>query len=152
LKLALPARAKLNLELEVLGRNADGFHDLRTTFQAIELHDTLEIEAAPATGLEVTGLQLKEAGENSVLKAQRALERAAGRELPARMQLHKRIPPGSGLGGASSDAAAALRGLTAIYALGVTSRRSRARSGPTCPSSSPADARVAKVAASASCH
>ena len=119
MKLALPARAKLNLELEVIGRNADGFHDLRTTFQAIELHDTLEIEAAPATGLEVTGLELKEAGDNSVLKAQRALERAAGRELPARIQLHKRIPPGSGLGGASSDAAAALRGLSAIYALGV---------------------------------
>jgi 4-diphosphocytidyl-2-C-methyl-D-erythritol kinase len=57
--------------------------------------------------------------DNSVLNAQRALERVAGRVLPARIHLHKRIPPGSGMGGASSDAAATLRGLSALYGLEV---------------------------------
>src|SRR5207245_11747325 len=51
LTIALPARAKLNLDLEVVGRTDDGFHQLRTTFQAIDLHDLLEIEAADETKL-----------------------------------------------------------------------------------------------------
>jgi len=57
--------------------------------------------------------------DNSVLNAQRALERVAGRALPARIHLHKRIPPGSGMGGASSDAATTLRGLSALHGLEI---------------------------------
>src|SRR5207249_6704435 len=49
LTLALPARAKLNLDLEVIGRHSDGFHELRTTFQAIELHDLLEVRSEEHT-------------------------------------------------------------------------------------------------------
>lgn len=113
---ALPARAKLNLDLTVVGRRADGYHDLHTTMQTIELHDLLVIDAAETTSLTVSGLAV-DARDNSVLKAQQAMEHAAGRALPATFHLHKRIPPGSGMGGASSDAAAALRGLTLIYAL-----------------------------------
>jgi 4-diphosphocytidyl-2-C-methyl-D-erythritol kinase len=118
LALALPARAKLNLELEVLGRNEDGFHDIRTTFQAIELQDTLELEPAGRTSFASDGYEI-DPSDNSVLKAHRLLEESVGRALPMRLQLHKRIPPGSGLGGASSDAAAALRGLTTIHSLDV---------------------------------
>ena len=116
--LALPARAKLNLELEVLGRNQDGFHDIRTTFQAIELQDTLELEPAARTSFASEGFEL-DPTDNSVLKAHRLLEESMGRVLPTRFQLRKRIPPGSGLGGASSDAATALRGLTAMHSLDV---------------------------------
>src|SRR5207302_8827528 len=94
LKLALPARAKLNLDLEVLGRNAAGFHDLRTTFQAIALHDLLEIETAPETGFTTSGLPVS-AEKNSVLLALRTLEQAAHRSLPSRIHLDQRIPPGS---------------------------------------------------------
>jgi len=117
--LALPARAKLNLDLTVVGRRADGLHELRSRMQAIDLHDLLEVEPAARTSLSVTGLEISTSAGNSVLAAQKALEEASGRELPAKLNLHKRIPPGSGLGGASSDAATALRGLAAIHCLDV---------------------------------
>jgi 4-diphosphocytidyl-2-C-methyl-D-erythritol kinase len=115
LTLALPARAKLNLDLEVLARRGDGFHEVRTRLQSIDLHDLLLMAAADRTTITMSGLALKKAAENSVLKAHAALERVAGRELHTRFVLHKRIPPGSGLGGASSDAAAALRGMAQIH-------------------------------------
>lgn len=111
--LALPAHAKLNLDLRVLGVRPDGYHELRTTFQAISLHDLLVIEPAAETHL--TG----GVPDDLVLRAQRALEAAVGRPLPARFRLVKRIPAGAGLGGGSSDAAAALRGLARLHGLGV---------------------------------
>ena len=114
--IALPARAKLNLDLEVVRRRPDGYHDIRTTVQAIELHDLLLIARADETALTLSGLSVGN-NDNSVLKAHAAVEHAAGRKLPAAFHLHKRIPPGSGMGGASSDAAAALRGMQAIFQL-----------------------------------
>jgi len=116
LRLAVPARAKLNLDLEVIGRRPDGYHDLRSTMQTIELHDLLLVEPAAQTALSVSGLGVR-SNDNSVLKAHAALERAANRTLPAAIHLEKRIPPGSGMGGASSDAAATLHGLKAIFKL-----------------------------------
>jgi 4-diphosphocytidyl-2-C-methyl-D-erythritol kinase len=117
LTLAVPARAKLNLDLEVLRRGGDGFHQVRTTIQAVALHDILELAPAERTTINVTGLAIQTNRDNSVLKAHAALERATHRELPTRFDLRKRIPSGAGLGGASSDAAAALRALVTIYAL-----------------------------------
>jgi 4-diphosphocytidyl-2-C-methyl-D-erythritol kinase len=120
LTLAVPARAKLNLDLEVLSRGSDGLHQIRTRMQSVALHDLLELEPAEKrTTLKTTGLAPTEQKDNSVLKAHAALERATGRELPTDFHLHKRIPPGAGLGGASSDAAAALRGLKTIHNLKV---------------------------------
>jgi len=116
LTVALPARAKLNLDLEVVGRDKDGFHQIRTMFQAIDLHDLLVVSEADETTIAISGLSLA-TKDNSVLAAHAALERAARKPLPAAFHLHKRIPPGSGMGGASSDAAAALRALKAMYAL-----------------------------------
>jgi 4-diphosphocytidyl-2-C-methyl-D-erythritol kinase len=115
LSLALPARAKLNLDLQVVRRRADGFHDLETTMQTIDLHDVLVVERARTTELTLSGLSVAH-NDNSVLKAHDALERASGKKLPASFHLHKRIPAGSGMGGASSDAAAALKALKAVYA------------------------------------
>jgi 4-diphosphocytidyl-2-C-methyl-D-erythritol kinase len=115
LTLALPARAKLNLDLEVLGVRDDGFHEVRTTLQAIDLHDLITLQPAVATELTISGLDVTSARQNSVLAAHALLERASGRALPTRMHLYKRIPPGSGLGGASSDAATTLRGLAYLY-------------------------------------
>jgi 4-diphosphocytidyl-2-C-methyl-D-erythritol kinase len=122
LTLALPARAKLNLDLEVTRRREDGFHELRTTFQAIDLHDLVEVERAEQTRFTSSGFGI-DPENNSVLNALRALEAATGRSLPARIHLHKQIPPGSGMGGASSDAAATLRGLQKIYDLANTDLR-----------------------------
>jgi 4-diphosphocytidyl-2-C-methyl-D-erythritol kinase len=115
--LALPARAKLNLDLKVIGRRPDGFHDIKTTMQTIELHDLLTFE--PATGdttLTLEGFEINDR-DNSVLHAHAALERATGKTLSVSIHLEKRIPPGSGLGGASSDAAATLLALKSLFRL-----------------------------------
>ncbi|HLZ94641.1 MAG TPA: hypothetical protein VKT20_04870 [Candidatus Dormibacteraeota bacterium] len=125
---ALPARAKLNLDLKVVGLRADGLHELRTIMQAIDLHDLVQVEVAATTALSISGFAVDER-VNSVTAAHAALEKAAGRALPARFALHKRIPPGSGLGGASSDAAAAMRALAAVYCLDVDLRAVAAEVG-----------------------
>jgi 4-diphosphocytidyl-2C-methyl-D-erythritol kinase len=117
LTLVVPARAKLNLDLAVLGRAEDGFHEVRTHIQAVALHDLLELTQADHTSITTSGRKVSGATNNSVLRAHAAMQEEAGRELPTRFHLEKRIPAGSGMGGASSDAAAALRGLAAIHDL-----------------------------------
>ena len=115
MSIALPARAKLNLDLAVLGRRTDGFHDVRTTLQAIDLHDLVTVTTAEQTALTTSGLPIANAKHNTVLQALAALEQATHRRLPTRIHLHKSIPPGSGMGGASSDAATALKALTTLH-------------------------------------
>jgi len=115
LTIALPARAKLNLDLAVLGRRDDGFHDVRTTLQAIDLHDLITLTPAPRTTLTISGLAAPNTKDNSVLKAHAALEEAVKKKLPTAIHIDKRIPPGSGMGGASSDAATTLKGLSALH-------------------------------------
>ena len=92
-------------------------HELRTHMQAIELHDLLIAAPAERTSLTTSGIELAGPATNSVLRAHAAVEDAVGMKLPTRYQLHKRIPPGSGLGGASSDAAAAMRALRPLFGL-----------------------------------
>ncbi len=116
---ALAARAKLNLDLAVLGRRADGFHDIRTRMQAVALHDLLEVAPSSTTTLAIDGFDTPTGGDNLVLRAHAEVERATRRTLPTQFKLHKRIPPGSGLGGASSDAAATLRGMAALHTLRI---------------------------------
>jgi 4-diphosphocytidyl-2-C-methyl-D-erythritol kinase len=122
----IQAPAKLNRFLAVLGRFQDGFHELELVTTVLDgvadLTDTLEVEAAEALTLELAGpraegLTVDEG--NLVLKAWRLLEREAGRPLPALLRLHKRIPHGAGLGGGSSDAAAALKLGDQFFALGL---------------------------------
>src|ERR1700734_2866502 len=109
----LPAFAKINLSLNVLGRRADGYHELRTIFQTISLHDTLELarSSRPGVALETNDPSLTSGPENLVCRAVEAI----GRELDFRSGVHarlqKRIPVARGLGGGSSDAAAALIGM-----------------------------------------
>jgi 4-diphosphocytidyl-2-C-methyl-D-erythritol kinase len=123
LNVALPARAKLNLDLEVVERRADGFHEIRTNMQAVALHDLLEAAPDEKTTLVVDGMPAPAGADNIVLKALAEVEKAAGRPLPTRFHLYKRIPPGAGLGGASSDGATALRALAAIHRLDVNLRK-----------------------------
>jgi len=97
------APAKLNLELRVLGRRPDGTHEVETVLQAIDLCDLLAIEPASVTTLESSGFAVPAGADNLVLRA------AAEVGLGARFVLDKRIPPGAGMGGGSSDGAAVLR-------------------------------------------
>ena len=111
------ACAKVNWALEVLQRRPDGYHEVRTVIQTIDLCDTLELEPGDGLHLEVNGEGLPPEQENLVTKAAHFLwERAT--ELPgAQMRLSKTIPVAAGLGGGSSDAAAALRGLNELWGL-----------------------------------
>jgi 4-diphosphocytidyl-2-C-methyl-D-erythritol kinase len=124
--LALQAPAKLNRFLAVLGRRHDGFHDLELVTTVLEgvadLTDTLEGEPAAELSLTIsgpTGAGVVADEANLVLRAWRLLEDAAKRTLPAALRLHKRIPHGAGLGGGSSDAAAALRLGNRLFDLGL---------------------------------
>ncbi len=128
--LVVEAPAKLNLFLEVLGRRADGFHDLETVMVAISLRDTLALRPAPA-GVRRLTQRLALATQtlsppppcdetNLVLRAARLLAQATGCEQGVEIELIKRIPWQAGLGGGSSDAAAALWGLNRLWGLGLT--------------------------------
>jgi 4-diphosphocytidyl-2-C-methyl-D-erythritol kinase len=117
------AHAKINLDLRVLGTRADGFHELRTVFQAISLHDTLTIvprEGEFAIECATAGVPLDRS--NLVWKAAQALWRAARRGGDVRdviVHLEKRIPLQAGLGGGSGNAAAALIALARLWRLNV---------------------------------
>ena len=120
MRLTLKAHAKLNLDLRVLGPRPDGYHELRTIFQTIALHDTIVVEAAPRKAFSLAGdASLMPLGEeNLAWKAAAALWRATGRTgVPtgARVAIRKRIPAQAGLGGGSSDAAATLLGLNRLW-------------------------------------
>ena len=122
----IQAPAKLNRFLAVLGRRADGFHELELVTTVLEgvpdLTDTLTAEPAEGLTLEIsgpTGTGLTADESNLVIRAWRLLEDAARRPLPAALRLEKRIPHGAGLGGGSSDAAAALRLGNRLFGLGL---------------------------------
>jgi 4-diphosphocytidyl-2-C-methyl-D-erythritol kinase len=113
------AHAKINLDLRVLGLRPDGFHELRTVFQAISLHDTLACmprEGPFAIECELAGVPLD--GTNLIWRAADALWRALRRTGPPRdmvVRLDKQIPLQAGLGGGSADAAAAMVGLARAW-------------------------------------
>jgi len=113
------AFAKINLSLRVLGTRPDGFHELRTLFQSIALHDTLTIRRRRgAFQLTCDDPQLPVDGRNLIVRAARAAWKASGRRgspRDVRIDLVKRIPLEAGLGGGSSDAVAALRALGRLW-------------------------------------
>lgn len=117
----LAAPAKVNLFLKILHRRDDGFHELETLFQAVELCDRVTVaRAGTGVALEVDGPDLGPLEENLAHRAARAfLHRVGARGGEGvRIRLEKRIPAGAGLGGGSSDAAAVLRCLNALWGMG----------------------------------
>jgi 4-diphosphocytidyl-2-C-methyl-D-erythritol kinase len=118
--LRLRAAAKVNLCLKVLGRRPDGFHEIETVVQSVALHDGLELTiGGDGIRLEVDDARLPADSRNLVWSAARALLRECPPGRGLAMRLQKRIPVAAGLGGGSSDAAAALRGVDVLYALGL---------------------------------
>ena len=109
----LRAFAKINLCLHVMGRRADGYHELRTIFQAISLHDTLQLSVIrkPGVALETSDPSLSTGRENLVYRAIEAIGCEIGFRGGIHARLEKRIPVARGLGGGSSDAAAAIIGM-----------------------------------------
>jgi 4-diphosphocytidyl-2-C-methyl-D-erythritol kinase len=114
-----PAPAKLNLFLHVLGRRADGYHELQTCFQFVDLCDDISIRVRSdgriSRGAGAAGIA---AEDDLCVRAAQALKSAAGCALGADISVIKRIPMGAGLGGGSSDAATCLVALNRLWELG----------------------------------
>jgi len=117
--LTLSAFAKVNLGLRVLGKRADGYHELDTIFQTVSLHDTIKI--APTDDSEILfscdDRSLPADEDNLVVRAARSLQERSVSNRGARIRLEKRIPTQAGLGGGSADAAVTLLGLTSLWKL-----------------------------------
>ncbi len=116
------AHAKVNLFLRVLRRREDGFHEIETSIAPITLCDSLEIELANKFEFHCDEPNLA-SDENLVVRAARLFFSETNREPRVRLTLGKEIPPGAGLGGGSSDAAAALRGLNRFFDAGLSLER-----------------------------
>jgi 4-diphosphocytidyl-2-C-methyl-D-erythritol kinase len=116
-EVVLRTPAKVNLALEVLGKRGDGYHEIATVLQAVDLFDRLKLEAADTLSLHTDDPDLPTDDGNLVIRAARLLQKAAGVEAGARIRLIKRIPVAAGLGGGSSDAAATLWGLHRLWRL-----------------------------------
>jgi 4-diphosphocytidyl-2-C-methyl-D-erythritol kinase len=114
------APAKVNLFLEVLGKRADGYHEIATLMTAVSLYDTLEFkeESSPRIQLACDQPELSTGPDNLVCRAAALLQARAGCTRGARIQLRKRIPMAAGLAGGSTDAAATLIGLNQLWQLG----------------------------------
>ena len=122
MKLRIQARAKINWTLDVVGTLPNGYHDLDMLMQSVTLCDQMTIEEAPELSLFVRthGRAFVPAdGNNLVLRAAAALQSATGCTRGAHITLRKYIPVAAGMGGGSSDAAAALVGLNRLWGLGL---------------------------------
>jgi len=122
----MPAYAKINLTLAVLGRREDGYHRLASVMQTISLHDTLRFSVGAGHERERFMCDVAElsAPDNLVARAAALLREEIGRpDLTAEIELHKEVPTQGGLGGGSSDAATALVALNALWGLGLSVKR-----------------------------
>ncbi|EWG97923.1 4-(cytidine 5'-diphospho)-2-C-methyl-D-erythritol kinase [Halomonas sp. BC04] len=118
--LKLPAPAKLNRMLHIVGRREDGYHELQTLFQFLGYGDTLQLSRRDDDRITLSPIMGDiRAEENLIVRAARLLQAETGCRLGADIHLTKRLPMGGGLGGGSSDAATTLLGLDRLWGLGL---------------------------------
>lgn len=116
-----PAPAKLNLFLHVVGRRPDGYHQLQTVFQLLDLADTVTVALRADGRIERAAVSYGVAAEEDLaVRAARALQSATGWRGGASLRVTKRIPLGGGLGGGSSDAATVLVALNTLWDCGLS--------------------------------
>jgi 4-diphosphocytidyl-2-C-methyl-D-erythritol kinase len=120
-KLLLASPAKLNLGLEILGKRPDGYHEIRTLFQKISLHDTLHFALRKERGVSVSAdnPELPVGRRNLVYRAAAMLLERSNSSGGISIRIEKRIPIGAGLGGGSSNAAATLKALNEMLGIGL---------------------------------
>jgi 4-diphosphocytidyl-2-C-methyl-D-erythritol kinase len=111
----LPSFAKINWFLRVLGKRDDGFHELCTVFQTVSLHDRLTFAESESLSLTCDDAKIPTGETNLVIKAAKLLQQKYSVKRSAKIHLEKRIPAPGGLGGGSSNAAAAIIGLTRLW-------------------------------------
>lgn len=115
-QLTLPAPAKLNRMLHIVGRREDGFHSLQTLFQFIDLNDHLTLAARDDGDIQLTqAVSGVNHDDNLIVRAARLLQRHSGTLLGATLAINKQLPMGGGLGGGSSNAATTLVGLNHLW-------------------------------------
>jgi 4-diphosphocytidyl-2-C-methyl-D-erythritol kinase len=119
--LHLESPAKVNLRLEILKKREDGYHELRTIFQKISLHDTLHFSLKKERGVSITAdhPKLPIGKNNLVYKAVQSMLKVSGYKGGVHIDIEKRIPLGAGLGGGSSNAATTLRALNQLLEMGL---------------------------------
>ena len=116
----ISAPAKVNLFLAVLGKRADGYHDIVSVMQKVDLADRLHLRLqGPGISLRCPGATVPEDSSNLAWKAAGLFFEQTGMQPGVRITLHKKIPVAAGLGGGSSDAAAVLLGLNSLCAAGL---------------------------------
>lgn len=121
--LDLPAPAKLNLFLHVIGRRPDGYHLLQSVFVLIDWMDTLHLDLRRDGRISREDLADSLPADDLCLRAARLLQQDSGSELGVHIAIEKRVPWGAGLGGGSSDAATVLLGLNRLWGLNWPRRR-----------------------------
>ncbi|WP_372373934.1 4-(cytidine 5'-diphospho)-2-C-methyl-D-erythritol kinase [Vreelandella venusta] len=120
--LTLPAPAKLNRMLHIVGRRQDGYHELQTLFQFIDLCDYLTFTPRTDSAITLsTPLSGVAHNDNLIVRAAHLLQQASGIQQGASVAIEKNLPMGGGLGGGSSNAATALIGLNHLWQLGLSS-------------------------------
>ena len=118
---SLPAPAKLNLFLHITGRRADGYHNLQTLFQFLDMADTLHFSRRDDARIQLQAdMPGVAADDNLIMRAALALQTATDCHLGTDIRLDKMLPMGGGLGGGSSDAATTLLGLNALWQTGLS--------------------------------
>jgi 4-diphosphocytidyl-2-C-methyl-D-erythritol kinase len=120
----LQSPAKVNLRLEILKRREDGYHELRTVFQKIDLHDTLHFSLRNEKGISIKAdhPKLPLGKKNLVYKAAQSMFKVSGYRGGVHIEIEKKIPLGAGLGGGSSNAAATLTALNKLLEMRLSQR------------------------------
>ena len=116
----VPSPAKLNLFLHITGRRADGYHQLQTIFQLIDLFDWLEFSQTTTTDISIAGLNNVERDNNLIYKATQILKPFAKTPTGLNIRIEKNIPMGAGLGGGSSNAATTLIVVNQLWHCGLS--------------------------------
>lgn len=118
-QLHIKTPAKINIGLNIVSKREDGFHNLETIFYSIHLYDELFIEESDAFSIKTDNALLNNEKMNTIIKAARLLEENTGIKINASITVKKNIPIGAGMGGGSSDGAAALLAFNNFYSLGL---------------------------------
>jgi 4-diphosphocytidyl-2-C-methyl-D-erythritol kinase len=131
--LQIQALAKINLDLRILHKRPDGYHDLRTVFQTISLADQIQIDFEPARRTQISLDGNPEIADNLILRAAQAILDATRTGARIHFKLTKKIPMGAGLGGGSSDAAAILLALPILIGKPIDAQKLAADLGSDVP-------------------
>jgi 4-diphosphocytidyl-2-C-methyl-D-erythritol kinase len=120
-KIELTSPAKINLGLYLLEKRPDGYHDILTVFQTIDLQDTITFQKTSTPSISITseGFPIPLSEDNLISKAIRVFETRTGIQCGLQVHVQKRIPLGAGLGGGSSNAACALKAVNVLYNKGL---------------------------------